>query len=258
MAGQQDFACLTSRVWTIDMNRLDNNDGGPNGDLDNEAVHRQATLREQIVAYGLKLAPSGLSQGTSGNLSVRTHQGFLITPSGRPYDEIAPDDVVQLDMQGCYNNRIAPSSEWRFHRDIYAARPDVHAIVHVHPPYSTALAICRMEIPAIHYMIAVSGGDSIRCCDYYTYGTQELSDAVVRSLEGRMACLMANHGMIAIGANLEQAMWRAVEVETLARQYTLALQVGKPVRLNDREVAQSLEKFGNYGLMSRQVAADGH
>jgi L-fuculose-phosphate aldolase len=217
-------------------------------------VSNERALREEMVAYGLKLTPSGLSQGTSGNLSVRFEGGFMVTPSGMPYGEIAPEDIVFVDMDGRYDHPRRPSSEWRFHRDIYVARPDVGAVVHAHPPYSTALAICRTDIPAIHYMIAVSGGDSIRCCDYYTYGTQELSDAVVRALEGRMACLMANHGMIATGANMEQAMWRAVEVETLARQYTLALQAGKPVMLTDDEVAQSLEKFGNYGLMSKQTS----
>jgi L-fuculose-phosphate aldolase len=218
-------------------------------------VSTDLSLRKEIVAYGLKLTPSGLSQGTSGNLSVRSGGGFLITPSGTPYEEIRPEDVVQVGMDGSHESRQRPSSEWRFHRDIYAARPDVHAIVHAHPPYSTGLAICRMAIPAIHYMIAVSGGDSIRCCDYYTYGTQDLSDAVVRALEGRLACLMANHGMIATGATMEQAMWRAIEVEALARQYTLALQAGKPMLLNDEEVAQALEKFGNYGLMAARSAS---
>lgn len=220
-----------------------------------QAVSKDLTLREQIVAYGLKLTPSGLSQGTSGNLSVRSEHGFLITPSGTPYEEIEPGDVVEVAMDGQYEHRLRPSSEWRFHRDIYAARPDVQAVVHAHPPYSTGLAICRMDIPPIHYMIAVSGGDSIRCSDYYTYGTQALSDAVVRALEGRLACLMANHGMIATGATMEQAMWRAVEVETLARQYTLALQAGQPILLNGEEVAQALEKFGNYGLMAARSAS---
>ena len=223
--------------------------------MGNQAVSRDQTLREQIVAHGLKLTPSGLSQGTSGNLSVRHDEGFLITPSGTPYEEITPEAVVQVAMDGSYTHRLRPSSEWRFHRDIYAAQPDVHAVVHAHPPYSTALAMCRMDIPAAHYMIAVSGGDSIRCAGYYTYGTQELSDAVVNALDGRLACLLANHGMIAVGATLEQAMWRAVEVETLARQYALALQVGKPALLNDAEVTQVLEKFGNYGLMSRNSSS---
>jgi len=217
-----------------------------------QAVSSEQTLREQIVANGLKLTPSGLSQGTSGNLSIRFEHGFLITPSGMPYGEIAPEDIVFVEMDGHYDHVRRPSSEWRFHRDIYAARSDAHAIVHAHPPYSTALAMCRMDIPAAHYMIAVSGGDSIRCSDYDTYGTQALSDAVVRALDGRLACLMANHGMIAIGATMEQAMWRAIEVETLARQYAIALQIGKPVMLRDNEVTQVIEKFGNYGLMSKK------
>jgi L-fuculose-phosphate aldolase len=215
-------------------------------------VSTEQIFREQVVACGLKLTPSGLSQGTSGNLSVRHGEGFLITPSGTPYEAITPQSVVQVAMDGSHPPGLRPSSEWRFHRDIYAARPDVHAVVHAHPPYSTALAMCRMDIPAAHYMIAVGGGDSIRCAGYHTYGTQALSDAVVQALHGRLACLMANHGMIAVGATLEQAMWRAVEVETLARQYALALQVGKPALLHDAEVAQVLEKFGNYGLMSRK------
>ncbi|WP_233839890.1 class II aldolase/adducin family protein [Dyella sp. 2HG41-7] len=218
-------------------------------------MSNERSLREKIVANGLKLTPSGLSQGTSGNLSIRFGGGFLITPSGMPYGEVAPDDVVFVDMEGRYEHPRRPSSEWRFHRDIYAARADAGAIVHAHPPYSTALAMCRMDIPAAHYMIAVGGGDSIRCSEYFTYGTQELSNAVVRALDGRLACLMANHGMIATGANMEQAMWRAIEVETLAHQYTLALQIGKPAMLSDKEVGDVLEKFGNYGLMARNASS---
>jgi L-fuculose-phosphate aldolase len=213
-------------------------------------VSAELTLRKEIVAQGAKLAASGLSQGTSGNLSIRCGTGFLITPSGTPYEEIAPEGVVLVDRDGHWNPALRPSSEWRFHRDIYAARADVEAVVHVHPPYGTALAMCRMDIPAAHYMIAVGGGDSIRCADYHTYGTQALSDAVVRALEGRLACLMANHGLIATGSSMTQAMWRAIEVEILAKQYALALQVGTPVLLTADEAAQVLEKFANYGLMA--------
>jgi len=215
-----------------------------------KAVSDVLTLRKDIVGQGMKLATSGLSQGTSGNLSTRCGAGFLITPSGTPYEGLTPADIVLLDMAGHYEHPLRPSSEWRFHRDIYAARPDILAVVHVHPPYSTALAMCRMAIPAAHYMIAVGGGDSIRCAEYHTYGTQALSDAVLQALEGRLACLMANHGLIATGTTLVQAIWRAVEVENLARQYALALQVGKPVLLTDREVTEVLEKFAHYGLMS--------
>lgn len=210
----------------------------------------EQTLRKDIVTQGARLATSDLTQGTSGNLSARCGAGFLVTPSGMPYEGLSPDDVVLVGMDGGYEHPLRPSSEWRFHRDIYAARPDVRAVVHVHPPYSTALAMCRKAIPAAHYMIAVGGGDSIRCADYHTYGTQALSDAVLQALEGRLACLMANHGMIATGTTLAQAMWRAIEVENLARQYALALQVGQPVLLTDGEVAEVLEKFAHYGLMS--------
>lgn len=211
----------------------------------------ELTLRQDLVRQGAKLAASGLSQGTSGNLSARCGEGFLITPSGTPYEDITPEGIVLIDRDGHWPASQRPSSEWRFHRDIYLARPDAEAVVHVHPPYATALAMCRKPIPPAHYMIAVGGGDSIRCADYYTYGTQALSDAVLAALEGRLACLMANHGMIALGSTLAQAMWRAVEVENLARQYALSLQIGTPVLLTDQEVTDVLAKFANYGLMSR-------
>ncbi|WP_109125383.1 class II aldolase/adducin family protein [Dyella sp. C11] len=211
----------------------------------------ELTLRQELVTQGARLAASGLSQGTSGNLSARCDEGFLITPSGTPYEEITPAGIVRIDRDGGWPQGQKPSSEWRFHRDIYLARPDAGAIVHVHPPYATALAMCRRDIPPAHYMIAVGGGDSIRCAGYTTYGTQALSDAVVAALEDRLACLMANHGMVALGSSLAQAMWRAVEVENLARQYALALQVGTPTLLTQDEVADVLAKFANYGLMSR-------
>ena len=213
-------------------------------------VSDEPTLRQELVTQGARLAASGLSQGTSGNLSARCGEGFLITPSGTPYEEITPEGIVLVDRDGVWPAGQRPSCEWRFHRDIYLARPDARAVVHVHPPYATALAMCRKAIPPAHYMIAVGGGDSIRCADYHTYGTQALSDAVLAALEGRLVCLMANHGMIALGSTLAQAMWRAVEVENLARQYALSLQVGTPVMLTDEEVADVLAKFANYGLMS--------
>jgi len=214
-------------------------------------VSDEQTLRQELVSQGAKLAASGLSQGTSGNLSARCSDGFLITPSGMPYEEITPEGIVLIDREGRWPAGQKPSSEWRFHRDIYLARPDAGAVVHVHPPYATALAMCRKDIPPAHYMIAVGGGASIRCAAYHTYGTQALSDAVVAALEGRLACLMANHGMIALGTTLAQAMWRAIEVENLARQYALSLQVGVPVLLTDDEVTDVLAVFANYGLMSK-------
>jgi L-fuculose-phosphate aldolase len=148
----------------------------------------------------------GLSQGTSGNLSVRTGSGFLVTPSGIPAEQLSPDDLVPMDFDGHWDHPLAPSSEWRFHRDILAARPEIGAVVHAHPPYATGFAICGREIPAVHYMIAMAGGPTIRCAPYAPYGTQRLSDFALDALEGRSACLLANHGMIATGPNLSKAM----------------------------------------------------
>jgi len=214
-------------------------------------------LRQQIIAHALKLNSSGLSHGTSGNLSIRGGHGMLITPSGIAYDQLAPEDIVDMRLDGGYEHRLAASSEWRFHRDIYAARPEIHAVVHAHPTYATALAIHKMSIPAVHYMVAVGGGNSIRCADYRTYGTPELSTAALKALEGRTACLLEHHGMIATGPNLARAMWLAIEVETLARQYVTALQLGDPPVLPDDEMARVVEKFKSYGLKSKDDADPG-
>ena len=205
-------------------------------------------LRRQIIDHCLLMNANGLNQGTSGNLSARSGDGFLITPSGVPYEQLDPEDIVFMDLEGKYDHELPPSSEWRFHRDIYAAKPAVQAIVHAHATYSTSIAIQGMDIPAIHYMIAAAGGNSIRCAPYATYGTQALSDAALAALEGRSACLLANHGMIAIGANLPKAMWLAVEVETLARQFFNVLQLGQPRTLPDDEIERVVEKFKSYGM----------
>jgi len=205
-------------------------------------------LRKEIIVQCLAMNAAGLNQGTSGNLSVRHGEGMLITPSGVPYEQLESGDIVRVEADGSYRHDLPPSSEWRFHRDIYLSKPDVNAIVHAHPPYCTALAICGLEIPAIHYMIAVSGGNSIRCAPYATYGTQDLSDAALAALEDRTACLLANHGMIATGPNLAKAMWIAIEVETLARQYVNVRQLGNPVILPDEEIDRVIEKFKTYGL----------
>jgi L-fuculose-phosphate aldolase len=191
---------------------------------------------------------SGLNQGTSGNISIRHGDGLLITPTGMPYDQMTPGDIVPLHFDGSWDGPHRPSSEWRFHRDILAQRPDLGAVVHAHPIYCTTLAIRRMEIPALHYMIAVAGGNSIRCAPYATYGTAELSHHALAALEGRTACLLANHGLIATGASLAKAMWLAIEVETLAHQYVEVLQIGGPVLLPDDEIDRVLEKFKDYGL----------
>jgi L-fuculose-phosphate aldolase len=189
----------------------------------------------------------GFNQGTSGNISVRWRDGLLITPSGLSYDRMTPDDIVPLALDGSYDHRLQPSSEWRFHCDIMKARTDVGAIVHAHPISATAFAICRKEIPAVHYMIAAAGGPTIRCGAYASYGTAELSEIAVSALQDRNACLLANHGMIATGPVLDRAMWLALEVETLCKQYAAALQIGTPYILSDDEVARTVEKFRHYG-----------
>ncbi|GJE76987.1 MULTISPECIES: class II aldolase/adducin family protein [Methylorubrum] len=203
--------------------------------------------RQAIVEAMRSLLSLGLSQGTSGNVSVRWGDGLLVTPSGIPAEQLSPDDLVEMDMDGHYDHPLAPSSEWRFHRDILAARPEIGAVVHAHPPYATAFAICGREIPAVHYMIAMAGGPNIRCAPYAPYGTQALSEHALRALDRRSACLLANHGMIATGPNLAKALWLAVEVEALCRQYALALQVGTPVVLPDAEVTETVERFKSYG-----------
>lgn len=194
---------------------------------------------------------SGFNQGTSGNLSVRIDGGLLVTPTSIPYDEMQAEDIVQMNMDGSYQHRLKPSSEWRFHRDIYAHKPEAQAVVHAHPTYCTALAIHGRSIPAIHYMIAFSGGSTIPCCRYETYGTSELSNAVLEALNGRNVCLMKHHGMVAYGPDLKRALWWASEVEVLARQYLLALQLGEPSLLSDEEIARIKEKFKSYGMQPK-------
>jgi L-fuculose-phosphate aldolase len=212
---------------------------------------KHTDVRRELIETSLKMNASGLNQGTSGNLSVRHDGGFLITPSGIPYDELSPDDLVQVGMDGAWRHSLAPSSEWRMHRDILAAKPEVNAVVHAHPPYCTTLAIRHMTIPAVHYMIAVSGGDTIPCAPYATFGTEELSRNAVAALADRTACLLANHGMIAIGPSLAKAVWLATEVETLARQYFNTLLIGGPNILPPDEIARVIGKFAGYGVRSK-------
>ncbi|POR44799.1 class II aldolase/adducin family protein [Methylobacterium sp. V23] len=209
------------------------------------------TIRTDIVAAMRDLLTLGLSQGTSGNVSVRAGDGFLVTPSGIPAETLRPEDIVAMQFDGGFTHPLAPSSEWHFHRDILAARPDVNAVVHAHPTHCTAFAICGRDIPAVHYMIAAAGGPTVRCAPYAPYGTEALSAAALTALEGRMACLLANHGMIAIGSDLRKALWLAVEVEALCRQYAVALQVGNPVVLPDDEIWRTVERFKSYGPRSR-------
>lgn len=197
---------------------------------------------------------AGINQGTAGNVSVRAGNGCLITPSGVPYEAMTPGQVVRIDAGGRVQGsprsaaaNLAPSSEWRMHADIYARFDAAGAVVHAHPPHATALACHGRGIPAFHYMVAVGGGPDIRCASYATFGTAALSRHMLDALEGRRACLLANHGMICFGADLDAALALAVEVETLARQYLLALTIGEPPRLDEAQMAEVLEKFRHYG-----------
>jgi L-fuculose-phosphate aldolase len=208
-------------------------------------------LRLAVIATARQMNALGINRGKSGNVSVRIDGGFLVTPSGLPYAETSPNDIVAVDEHGVATGSRAPSSEWRFHRDIYAARGEVRAIVHTHSPFATTLACLDRGIPPFHYMIAVAGGTDIRCAPYATFGTQTLSDHAVRALDGRNACLLAHHGMIAIGQALPAALALAVEVETLAEMYWRALQIGEPELLDDEEMARVLERFKGYGKSPR-------
>lgn len=214
---------------------------------------KHAKPRQAIIAACREMNALGINQGTSGNVSVRVETGFLITPSGIPYDEMAPAEIVEMDLEGGYRGDLAPSSEWRMHRDIYRGHPEAGAVVHTHATFCTALACLRREIPAFHYMVAVAGGASIRCADYATFGTQALSDNMLEALEGRSACLLANHGMICFGPELKKALGLAVEVETLARQYWHASQAGEPVLLSEAEMNTVLERFKSYGVPPRAM-----
>jgi L-fuculose-phosphate aldolase len=203
-----------------------------------------------LVAIARETVRAGLNRGSSGNLSVRDGAGFLITPSGRPYERLQAGDMVFFEDCSSPDPRVAggrPSSEWRIHRDVYAARPDAEAILHAHPVHCTALACLNRPLPAFHYMVAVAGGRDIRCAAYATFGTQALSDSSLEALQDRRACLMANHGLLCLGRDLEQALSLAVEIEDLARSYLACLAVGEPRILDDAEMDRVLEKFRDYG-----------
>ncbi len=204
-------------------------------------------LRGDIIRTALKMNVLGINQGKSGNVSARIDTGFLVTPTGIPYEETKPEQIVAMRMDGTHVGETLPSSEWRFHHDIYAARDDIHAIVHTHAAFATTLACMDRAIPAFHYMIAAAGGSDIRCAPYATFGTQALSDFAVAALIDRHACLLSHHGMIACGATLEKALALAVEVESLSRMYWQALQIGEPALLSEEEMRTVLYKFKTYG-----------
>ena len=209
-------------------------------------------LRQQLIAAARGMEPARLNRGTSGNLSVRTVEngaaGFLITPSGMPYATLNPEDIVFMHHDGRPAGLREPSSEWRIHRDIYAARPEAQAILHAHSPFATSLACLRRAIPPFHYMIARFGGDTLRCADYATFGTQALSDAAIAALQDRSGCLLANHGMLVFGRDPAHALALAIELEELCEQYWRASQLGAPVLLDSAEMARVQEKFANYGV----------
>lgn len=213
----------------------------------------ERAARESVVAAARALDAAGLNRGTSGNVSLRVPGGLLITPSGVPTERLSPEGIVRMGLDGGHPPGQKPSSEWRFHRDILAARPEFGAVVHAHPVHCTAFAMCGREIPAVHYMIAAFGGPSVRCAPYAPYGTEALSRLALAALEDRSACLLANHGMIAAGAGLDKALWLAVELETLCRQYAVALQVGTPRVLPDAEIRATVERFRGYGLNASET-----
>ncbi|MEM7745725.1 MAG: class II aldolase/adducin family protein [Pseudomonadota bacterium] len=206
-------------------------------------------LRQQIIDACRDLSARGLIPGTAGNISARVPGGMIITPSGIPYGDLAPEmlALMPLDGTGAHEGPCNPSSEWRFHHDILAARPEDQAIVHTHSPHATALSMTRQPLPPAHYMIAAFGGADVRCADYALFGTQALSEAALRALDSRTACLLSNHGTITTGETLAKAIWRAEELETLAQQYLLSLSGGGPVLLSEAQIAEAMDAFKSYG-----------
>lgn len=216
----------------------------------------ERALRQAVIDGYQSMNAKGLNQGTAGNMSVRYNDRMLITPSGIPCERLEPEMLASLPIEGEYGafeGPLEPSTEWRFHLDIQRARPDVGAVVHMHSTFATVLAIAHKPIPACHYMIAAFGGHDVRCCGYAQYGTEELSREVISGLEGRKASLMANHGMIVVGSNLERALWRAVELETIAKQYYYSLQIGGPILLSEAQIEHNIKASANYGLQSHKI-----
>ena len=208
--------------------------------------------REQLLKIAQKLIATGLNKGTAGNASVRCEGGFLVTPSGMAVEDMTSASMVKMQFDGSYEAEKIPSSEWRFHRDILASRADINAVIHTHSMFATTLACLHKDIPPFHYMIAVTGADTIRCAPYALFGTQVLSDHALVALTDRKACLLANHGMIALGRDLEEALAVAVEVENLCEQYWRILQVshgqlGEPHILTELEMREVFQQFKGYG-----------
>lgn len=205
------------------------------------------SIRQDIIDGCLTLNAKGINQGTSGNISVRDGDQMLITPSGIPYEDMTPDMIVAVPLNGGPGDGLKPSSEWHFHQAILNARSDINAVVHAHPANATAVSIQRRPIPACHYMVAAFGGADVPLAGYARFGSEALSSEVTLALLNRDGCLMANHGATTVGDSLAKALWRMEELETLARQYLLSQIGGEPVILSDDEIAQALEAFKSYG-----------
>ena len=213
-------------------------------------------LKLEIIKYAKKLNNTNLSPLRSGNVSVRTDlsgkEGFFITPSGIKYNDLQEDKIVFLEMdekkneQKILDHGLNPSSEWKFHQDIYINKPDAIAIVHAHSPYATAVSAHGKNIPAFHYMVALAGGDDIKCADYATFGTKQLSKNIIKALNERKGCLMSNHGQVAFGKNLDQAFELAEEIENICHQYINTIKLGNPKILSFEEMNKILEKTKNY------------
>ncbi len=206
-----------------------------------------ADPRSELIATARALQPAGLNRGTAGNVSVRHGDGFYITPTGMAYDTLAEDDIPLMALDGSHVGRRKPSSEWRFHCDLYASRPEVGAVLHAHSPFAVSLACLRLDIPPFHYMIARFGGDTIRCAEYSIFGSKMLSTVALQAMADRKGCLLANHGMLVAGRDLTEALALAVELEELCEQYWRACQLGNPVLLSAGEMAEVLEQFKSYG-----------
>jgi len=216
-----------------------------------------SALRQEIVETCRAMNALGVNQGTSGNLSVRSGKGFLLTPSGLEYSRLMPEDIVSMELEGRYASSRIPSSEWRIHRDVLRSRPEMNVVMHAHPMYCTTLAIHGRSIPAVHYLIGLAGGADIRCAPYETPTTQALSDVALVALADRRACLLAHHGAIAVGETLAATLALLVEVENLAEQYWRALQLGDPPVLGEDEMSEVLDILDTYGSQSGREPRSG-
>lgn len=215
----------------------------------------EQAARESVIHYACAMHKDGLTVADSGNISVRFENDFLITPSGVAYESLRPQDIVRVNLEGVrVAGDLAPSSEWRIHRDLYVAKSEIHAVVHAHAPAATALSVCRKALPAFHYMVALFGGYEVPCADYATFGTKELSDAVLAVMQTHTACLMANHGMVVTANNLPKAYTRALELESLCDQYSKALSIGEVILLTDQQMDEARQAFAGYGSYSNNKA----